>query len=72
MPPKMIAKFRMSTPRQIISENGPRGAGEVVCECGQNFTHDLTHNMQEKDGFVYPVCPSCETIPMSETRQIDL
>lgn len=69
---QQITAFKQAIPNCIISENGINGAGEVVCCCGNQFSHNLNKNMKEHMGFVYPVCPECGIIPASETRQIDL
>ena len=69
---EQISDFKHKEPQKVISENGDKGAGEVVCSCGHQFTHDLFHNMKGYMGFIYPVCPECGVVPSSTTRQIDL
>ena len=67
-----MEKFETKKPQKVLSENGPSGAGEVICNCGHQYTHDLSHNMEEYMGFVMPICPECKIVPSSNTRRCDL
>jgi len=69
--PEAPHDINIKEPEKVISENGPKMAGEVICFCGHQFKHDLDLNMVQWHGFVVPCCPECHTVPRSETRRMD-
>ena len=69
--PKAPDNISTKKPEKIISENGPKMSGEVVCHCGHQYQHDTNLNMVEWHGFVVPCCPECHAVPQSSTRRID-
>ena len=45
IPPEAPQDISIKEPEKVISENGPKMSGEVVCFCGHQFMHDLNSNM---------------------------
>jgi len=72
MIPKPPDDVHIKKPEKVISENLSKMGGEVVCHCGQSYTHNIDSNMVEWEGFVVPICPKCHAVPSSQTRSMDL
>jgi len=74
---RKIDRKEVADPKRVISEN--ERDGEIHCSCGQIFKYCMgaitgmqTVNIGEYYGFIVPICPHCDTIPWSKTRQMDL
>lgn len=69
---RIIDSKEVVPPKRIIEEN--ESDGRLVCCCGREFHYDLYDgiNAGQWMGFLVPICPSCDCIPQSNTRRMDL